>query len=184
MFHNQIPDDPDDSTYPEYVQMNEAVANSIIDAYQDGDVVWVHDYHLMLVPALIRDRIPDAKIGFFLHSAFPSSEVFRCLAARTALLEGLLGATMIGFQTEEYSRHFLQTCSRLLCVEATHNGIYLEERFVGVHSISIGIDPTYLAKKRAEPVVDEIAKKIRERYGDKKLIVARDKVSGFVTMRS
>jgi trehalose 6-phosphate synthase complex regulatory subunit len=156
--------------------VNEAVANSIIEAYQEGDVVWIHDYHLMLVPSMIRDRIPDAKIGFFLHSAFPSSEVFRCLASRTTLLEGLLGSTMIGFQTEEYARHFLQTCSRLLCVEATHNGIYLEERFVGVHSFSIGIDPKYLAEKRAEPVVHEIAKKIRERYGDKKLIVARDKV--------
>jgi len=176
VFHNQIPDDPDNSSYEHYVAMNRAVANTIIENYQPGDIVWVHDYHLLLVPLIIRDAIPDAKIGFFLHSAFPSSEVFRCLAARQELLEGMLGSTLVGLQTTEYTRHFLQTCSRLLCVEAKKEGILLEDRLVHVTDLSIGIDPKYLQIKRSEPVVGELGKRIRERYGNRKLIVARDKM--------
>lgn len=125
---------------------------------------------------MIRDKIPDAKIGFFLHVAFPSSEVFRCLAVRKQLLEGILGACLVGFQTSEYTRHFLQTCSRLLYVEATPNGIQLEDRFIHVTSDPIGIDPVSLDLKRKEQSVEEWIKIITERYRGKKLIVARDKV--------
>lgn len=139
-------------------------------------MIWVHDYHLMLVPKMIRDKIPDAKIGFFLHVAFPSSEVFRCLAVRKQLLEGILGSCLVGFQTKEYTRHFLQTCSRILYVEATTTGVQLEDRFVHVTSLPIGIDPTSLGLRRKESSVEDWIKIIKERYRGKKLIVARDKV--------
>ena len=91
-------------------------------------------------------RLPEAKVGFFLHVAFPSSEVFRCLAVRRQLLEGMLGANLVGFQIHEYTRHFMQTCSRLLNVEATPQGIQLEDRFVDVIHLAIGIDPISLNK--------------------------------------
>ncbi|RPB28867.1 trehalose phosphate synthase [Terfezia boudieri ATCC MYA-4762] len=181
VFHNQIPDHPRSKAYEDhswcyYVALNQAFADTIVRDYKKGDQIWIHDYHLLLVPKMIRDKIPDAKISFFLHVAFPSSEVFRCLAVRRQLLEGMLGACLVGFQTPEYTRHFLQTCSRLLYVEATPNGIQLEDRFIHVTSDPIGIDPVSLGLRRKEPAVEEWIKIITERYRGKKLIVARDKL--------
>lgn len=158
--------------------MNRSVADVIIKDYKRGDTVWVHDYHLLLVPVMVREALgPDAKIGFFLHVAFPSSEIFRCLAHRKQLLEGMLGSTLIGFQTEEYARHFLQTCSRLLCVEARNDGIQLDNRFINIAICPIGIDPVQLDEKRKEDKVQEWLEALKTRYAGKKLLVARDKVS-------
>lgn len=181
VFHYQIPDNPKSKTYQDhswvyYVKVNEAFADKIVKNWKRGDVIWVHDYHLLLVPALVRKKLPDAKIGFFLHVAFPSSEVFRCLAVRKELLEGMLGANLIAFQIHEYSRHFLQTCSRILCVEATNEGVQLEDRFVNVVNLAIGIDPVALSVHREDPEVAEWLKTMQERYRGKKLIVARDKL--------
>ncbi|KAI9782291.1 MAG: hypothetical protein M1816_001953 [Peltula sp. TS41687] len=178
----QIPDNPKSKAYEDhswiyYVAVNQAFADKIVKNYRRGDVIWVHDYHLFLVPSMVRKKIPNAKIGFFMHAAFPSSEVFRCLAVREELLEGLLGSNLIGFQTEEYCRHFLQTCSRILCVEATKEGVQLEERFVNVINLAIGIDPPSMTVARKDPDVEEWINAIKERYQDKKLIVARDKLN-------
>jgi trehalose 6-phosphate synthase complex regulatory subunit len=181
VFHYQIPDNPKSKAYEDhswvyYVAVNQAFADKIIKNWKRGDIIWVHDYHLLLVPSMVRKKLPDAKIGFFLHVAFPSSEVFRCLAVRKELLEGMLGANLIGFQIREYARHFLQTCSRLLCVEATNDGVQLEDRFVDVMSLAIGIDPVALDMHRREPSVAEWIGVMQERYRGKKLIVARDKL--------
>ena len=181
VFHYQIPDNPkskafEDHSWMYYVNVNQAFADRIIKCWKRGDVIWIHDYHLLLVPSMIRKKLPDAQIGFFLHVAFPSSEVFRCLAVRNELLEGILGANLIGFQTQEYCRHFLQTCNRLLCVEATAEGIQLEDRFVNVSTFPIGIDPCALNQRRAESDVLEWLDRIQAKYADKKLIVARDKL--------
>ncbi|CAG8950402.1 hypothetical protein HYFRA_00006895 [Hymenoscyphus fraxineus] len=181
VFHYQIPDNPKSKAYEDhswvfYVKINQAFADKIVKNWKRGDVIWIHDYHLLLVPAMIRKKLPDAKIGFFLHVAFPSSEVFRCLAVRRELLEGMLGANLIGFQIHEYARHFLQTCSRLLCVEATNDGVQLEDRFVDVVNLAIGIDPVALDMNRADPDVTEWLNTMQDRYRGKKLIVARDKL--------
>ncbi|CCU74482.1 trehalose-6-phosphate synthase [Blumeria hordei DH14] len=181
VLHYQIPDNPKSKAYEDhswvyYVRVNQTFADKIIENWKKGDVIWIHDYHLLLVPRMIRQKLPDAKIGFFLHVAFPSSEVFRCLAVRTELLEGMLGANLIGFQIYEYARHFLQTCSRLLCVEATKEGVQLEDRFVDVISLAIGIDPIALDANRADPDVSKWIKTMQKRYQGKKLIVARDKL--------
>ncbi|KAG9238558.1 glycosyltransferase family 20-domain-containing protein [Amylocarpus encephaloides] len=181
VFHYQIPDNPKSKAYEDhswiyYVTVNLAFADKIVKNWKRGDIIWIHDYHLLLVPAIIRKKLPDAKIGFFLHVAFPSSEVFRCLAVRQELLEGMLGANLIGFQIHEYARHFLQTCSRLLCVEATNDGVQLEERFVDAINIAIGIDPVALDMNRADPEIEEWLTAMQERYRGKKLIVARDKL--------
>ncbi|EKD17284.1 uncharacterized protein L3040_008928 [Drepanopeziza brunnea f. sp. 'multigermtubi'] len=181
VFHYQIPDNPKSKAYEDhswvyYVAVNQAFADKIVKNWKRGDVIWVHDYHLLLVPSMIRKKLPDAKIGFFLHVAFPSSEVFRCLAVRKELLEGMLGANLIGFQIHEYARHFLQTCSRLLCVEATNDGVQLEDRFVDVFNLAIGIDPVALEMNRTQPNVTQWLKTMQERYRGKKLIVARDKL--------
>lgn len=181
VFHYQIPDNPKSKAYEDhswkyYVNVNQAFADKIVQNWKRGDVIWVHDYHLLLVPGMVRKKLPDAKIGFFLHVAFPSSEVFRCLAVRKELLEGMLGANLVGFQIQEYTRHFLQTCSRILSVEATPEGIEMEDRFVDVVNTAIGIDPISLDKNRGERDVLRWLNILQERYKGKKLIVARDKL--------
>lgn len=189
VFHYQIPDNQkskafEDHSWVYYVKVNQAFADKIVKNWKRGDVIWVHDYHLLLVPQMIRKQLPDAKIGFFLHVAFPSSEVFRCLAVRNELLEGMLGANLIGFQIHEYARHFLQTCSRLLHVEATNKSIRLEDRFVDVIALAIGIDPVALNMNRTDPDVSKWVKTMQERYRGKKLIVARDKLDHVRGVRS
>lgn len=181
VFHYQIPDNPKSKAYEDhswqyYVNVNQAFADKIVKNWKRGDAIWIHDYHLLLVPQMVRKKIPDAKIGFFLHVAFPSSEVFRCVAVRKQLLEGMLGANLIGFQIHEYTRHFLQTCSRLLSAEATPDGLQLEDRFVDVINLPIGIDPVSLSRHREEAEVKRWLDIMRERYAGKKLIVARDKL--------
>lgn len=181
VFHYQIPDHPKSKAYEDhswvyYVNLNQAFADKVIKSYKRGDIIWIHDYHLLLVPGMIRKKLPDAQIGFFLHTAFPSSEVFRCLAVRKDLLEGMLGANLVAFQTREYAHHFLQTCSRLLTVEATEDGVQLDHHFVNVMSLSIGIDPKALSVAREDPEVLSWINVMQERYHGKRLIVARDKL--------
>ncbi|KAJ5092152.1 hypothetical protein NUU61_007022 [Penicillium alfredii] len=181
VFHYQIPDNPKSKAYEDhswiyYVKLNQAFAERIAKDWKRGDSIWVQDYHLLLVPAMLRKMVPDAQIGFFLHIAFPSSEVFKCLAPRKELLEGILGANLVGFQTDEYCRHFLQTCSRILCVEATNEGIQLEDRFVNVGTFPIGIDPTSWDKRRQATDVERWVNTISARYQGKRLIVSRDKI--------
>lgn len=181
IFHYQVPDHPKSKAYEDhswkyYENVNRTFADKVIKSYKRGDIIWIHDYHLLLVPKMVREKLPDAQIGFYLHTAFPSSEVFRCLAMRKPLLEGMLGANLVVFQSPEYQEHFLTTCSRLLVVEATPEGVQLDDHFVNVASLAIGIDPKGLSLAREEPEVKECIEVMMERYKDKKLIVARDKL--------
>ncbi|KAF2112393.1 glycosyltransferase family 20-domain-containing protein [Lophiotrema nucula] len=188
VFHYQIPDHPKSKAYADhswvyYERLNQAFADKVVANYKRGDVIWIHDYHLLLVPGMIRKKLPDAKIGFFLHAAFPSSEVFRCLAKRNELLEGMLGANLVAFQTQEYAHHFLQTCSRILSVEATEDGIQLDNQFVNVWYTPIGIYPKALTAWREEPETLDCMEEMRKKYKDKKLIVARDKLDSIRGVR-
>ncbi|KAF9580263.1 hypothetical protein BGW38_003163, partial [Lunasporangiospora selenospora] len=181
IFHYVMPDNLrgkgyEDRSWKHYVAVNRAFADTIIENYVEGDTIWVNDYHLMLVPNMIRERLPNASIGFFLHIPFPSSEIFRCLHARKEVLEGLLGADLVGFQTYSFARHFLQTCSRILALESTPTGIQLENTAVNIGIFPIGIDPITLNKKRQDPEVAKWVQVLKEKYAGKKLIVARDKL--------
>ncbi|KAF9306781.1 hypothetical protein BGZ74_003338 [Mortierella antarctica] len=181
IFHYVLPDNLrskgyEDGSWKHYVAVNRAFADTIVENYMQGDTIWVNDYHLMLVPNMIRERLPDASIGFFLHIPFPSSEIFRCLHARKEVLEGLLGADLIGFQTYSFARHFLQTCSRILSVESNPKGIQLENTAVNIGIFPIGIDTKSLNVKRQDPDVAQWVKVLKEKYAGKKLIVARDKM--------
>ncbi|KAF9112767.1 hypothetical protein BGX27_002853 [Mortierella sp. AM989] len=181
IFHYILPDNLrskgyEDGSWKHYVAVNRAFADTIVENYIQGDTIWVNDYHLMLVPNMIRERLPDASIGFFLHIPFPSSEIFKCLHVRKEVLEGLLGADLVGFQTYSFARHFLQTCSRLLSVETSPKGIQLENTAVNVGIFPIGIDTKSLNVKRQDPEVANWVKMLREKYAGMKLIVARDKL--------
>ena len=131
----------------------------------------------MLVPALVREALPDAIIGYFHHLPWPSSEVFRGLAARDEILHGLLGADQISFQTYNHSRHFRITIARILGLETTPKEVVLEGRgSVGIVVRPIGIDVKMLGEKRAEPEVAEWVKILEERYQGVQLLVGRDKI--------
>jgi trehalose 6-phosphate synthase/phosphatase len=125
---------------------------------------------------MVREKLPDAKIGFFLHSAFPSAEVFRCLAKRKELLEGMLGADLIGFQCKEYTEHFLSTCAQILLVETLSEGVQLEHHFVNVVSQPIGINPHLLEQCRRQDEVKFWIDELSEKFKNKKIIFARDKL--------
>lgn len=181
--HYQMQESPrrteyDDYSWKQYLKINEAFANKIADHWRPGDSIWIHDYHLMLVPALLRKRLPSAKIGFFLHAAFPSSEIFRCLTARNALLNGLLGADLVAFQTDEYCTHFLHSCSRLLRLEVSAGEVHLKDRLVRVRSIPFGIDSKAIDELRSATEVESWIANICSRYQGKHLIVARDRLDG------
>ncbi|KAK7064651.1 Alpha,alpha-trehalose-phosphate synthase [Favolaschia claudopus] len=192
--HYAIPDAPktkmfyESASFKQYVAVNQRFADAIAANYQEGDIIWVNDYHLMLLPAMLRasPRIPaHAPIGFFMHVAFPSSEIFRCLSVRRSLLSGLLAANLIGFQTANYARHFRQTVSRIMSYEALPRGIQVSEggpgevrrmRFVDVGVFPMGIDVQQLEQKRREPDVAEWVQVLKQRYAGMKLVVGRDKL--------
>ncbi|KAI3630875.1 hypothetical protein MIR68_012310 [Amoeboaphelidium protococcarum] len=165
-----------DNAWAMYVAVNQRFADAIVEEYKQGDVIWIHDYHLMLVPMFVRIKIPSAIIGLFLHIPFPSSEVFRCLHVRRQLLEGVLGADLLGFQTELYVRHFLQTASRILQCESTPKGILLDNKVVAVGVYPIGVDIINLNLKRQSEDVQQMIEMLKDKYHDKKLIVGRDKL--------
>jgi trehalose 6-phosphate synthase len=108
----------DESAWEAYMEANRLFAKAVAKDVQDNDMVWVHDYHLMLMPQMLREEIGDSKknvkIGFFLHTPFPSSEIYRILPVRNEILRGVLECDLIGFHTYDYARHFLSSCSRIL----------------------------------------------------------------------
>ena len=128
------------SNWNTYEAVNRKFADAIVAAAADDDVIWVHDYQLMLVPQMVREQRPGLSIGFFLHIPFPSYEIFRTMPWRREVLRGLLGADLIGFHTYDYERHFLSSARRLLGLEVSFNEIHLEERVVKVDSFPMGID--------------------------------------------
>lgn len=103
-----------------------------METVRPDDIIWVHDYQLMLLPEMIRKEIPEATIGFFLHIPFPSMEVFRYLPWRNEILNGVLGADLIGFHTYDYSRHFLSCILRILGKEQNYGQIVAGDRVVKV----------------------------------------------------
>ena len=120
-----------------YEDVNQRFADAVADQYRAGDLIWVHDYHLMRVPALLRQRLPQARIGFFLHVPFPNPEIFFALPARRWLVEGLLGADVIGFQTRRWRGHFTAALRRLFGIEMDADAT---ARYAG-RRISLGIFP-------------------------------------------
>ncbi|KAI8577448.1 hypothetical protein K450DRAFT_177698 [Umbelopsis ramanniana AG] len=159
-----------------YHHVNQQFAKVVIENYRKGDIIWVHDYHLLLLPGMIRDRIPDAKIGLFVHAPFPSSEIFRCLPKREEVLRGMVAANQIGYQTFSYARHFISSCTRVLGYESTPNGVSVDGHHCQVGTFPIGIDTDKVNQRRKSPRVDDTIKAIGDLYAGKKIIVGRDKL--------
>ncbi|MDB4985610.1 MAG: Alpha,alpha-trehalose-phosphate synthase [Myxococcaceae bacterium] len=157
-----------------YKAVNERFADAIAEELRPGDTVWLHDYQLMLVPAYLRQRAPDARIGFFLHVPWPSSDVFRILPSREEIIQGVLGADLIGFHTESYRTNFMHSISKILQVDLGLDSVSWEERNVqvGVYPISIDLEEF----ERASPVVDELVVQLRAGTGGKKTLLGVDRL--------
>jgi trehalose-6-phosphate synthase len=147
-----------------YNSVNRQFAEVVVQCFNEGDLVWVHGFHLLILPSYLTRRIPMAKVGIFLHTPFPSSEIFRTLWCREDLLRGMLNADQVGFHLFEYARHFLTCCRRLLglnygMVPDASGGhtlaIDTNGRHVAVTSIHAGVEPPVLNQILAHPITGE-----------------------------
>jgi trehalose 6-phosphate synthase/phosphatase len=159
-----------------YQSVNEKFKEVILANAEPGDTIWIHDYQLLLLPSLIRDERPDLSIGFFLHIPFPSHEMFRLIPWRMELLNGMLGADLIGFHTFDDVRHFLSSVSRILPTPVSSNVITCGERSIVVESFPMGIDEKKYASLPLKPEVIEQANQIRDIFKTNKLILSIDRL--------
>jgi trehalose 6-phosphate synthase/phosphatase len=132
-----------------YQNVNRTFAAKVLEIVQEGDLVWVHDYQLMLLPAMLRAAAPNLKIGFFLHTPFPAYEIFRCHPRRRELVAGMLGANRIGFHAFGYLRHFCSTVQRLLGIETELTHIPSEG-----HNTALGVYPIGINAPKFEQTLD------------------------------
>lgn len=166
-----------DTHWPSYRAVNEAFAARVAEVYQPGDLIWIHDYHLLCVPALLRQALPDAAVGLFVHTPFPSSEVFRCLPRRKEVLDGMLGANLICFQTYSYSRHFTSSCVRVCGYEITsRGGIDVQGHVAAIAYCPVGVDAERVATDTLRPGIQPKLASLLTLYEGKKIIVGRDKL--------
>ncbi|KAL1949339.1 hypothetical protein VTO73DRAFT_8220 [Trametes versicolor] len=197
----------EDENWLAYRQANMAFAEAIMTQLSPGSMVWVQDYHLMLLPMLLRtlidgpqnvgaltasevDRIldgidteeipppkySDIKIGFFLHTPFPSSEIYRILPVRREILLGILYSDLIGFHTYDYARHFLSSCTRILGLPTMPNGVEFEGRLAHVGTFPIGIDPSSFIDNIKKESVQKRVGQLEQRFAGCKVIVGVDRL--------
>ena len=177
LFHYLVDRVPADTLgWDAYRDVNAAFADAVADAYVEGDLIWVHDYQLLLLPTLLRQRLPAARIGFFLHVPFPSSEVFRILPWRREILQGLLGADLIGFHTFAYLRHFLASLLHVDGVEANIDRVRVGDRDVALGVFPMGVDAGGFADLARDEDVGAAANAIREDAGGRRIILGVDRL--------
>jgi trehalose 6-phosphate synthase/phosphatase len=157
-----------------YERVNARFADAIAARHEPGDLVWVHDYQLMLVPAMLRERIPDARIGFFLHIPFPSSEIFRLLPQRDRLVEGILGADLVGFHTAAYLRHFASSVLRLTNSPIDVDRVRWHHGDVRLGVFPMGIDAAQFSELSESAEVKALVAEHRE--SGAKLLVGVDRL--------
>ena len=159
-----------------YVEVNERFAETIIANCEPDSRVWVHDFHLMLVPAMLRARAPRLSIGFFLHIPFPSSEVYRLLPEREQLLRGVLGADYVSFQVGDYARHFRSSCLRMLGIDSEPDWLELDGRRVGIGVDPIGIDVDGFREVIAEPETARLLADLEKQYEGRRLVLGVERL--------
>ena len=166
----------DETLWSAYKAVNRKFFERVREFIEPGDVVWVHDYQLLLLPELIKEFQPNTQIGFFLHIPFPSYELFRLLPWREEILHGLLGADLIGFHTYDYARHFLSSVRRLLGYDHELASIRYENRMVKVDVFPMGIDYTRYAEAKTLPAVQERIAEIRADRPAAQLVLSVDRL--------
>jgi trehalose 6-phosphate synthase/phosphatase len=164
--------------WEEYKQVNRIFAEAVLKVLRPDDLLWVHDYQLMLLPGMIREQFPDMPIGFFLHIPFPSYEVFRLLprAWRVEIVEGLLGSSLVGFHTYDYTRDFLTSVLRTVGYEHQLGTLTLRDRVVTVDTFPMGIDFERFAQAAASPETEARVAELRANCAGQKVIFSVDRL--------
>ncbi|MEZ4272812.1 MAG: trehalose-6-phosphate synthase [Myxococcota bacterium] len=159
-----------------YQRVNERFAEAITEIAKPDDTIWVHDYHLMLLPSMLRKSLPKARIGFFLHIPFPSSEVFRILPRNEEILQGLLGADLIGLHTYDYGRHLVSSFRRILGVDFDDGWVRAYDGKCKVGVYPLGVDAAALSKQSRLPAVIKGMELLRKQTQDRKMILCVDRM--------
>lgn len=164
--------------WQEYKHVNQTFCDALLNVLRPDDTVWVHDYQLLLLPQLLRDRLPDIPIGFFLHIPFPSFDVFRLLpkAWRTEIIEGLLGSNLIGFHTHDYTRNFLGCVLRTVGYEHQLGSLTLSDRAVKVDTFPMGIHFEKFAQAACSTQTKDRVEKLKEKCAGQKVIFSVDRL--------
>jgi trehalose 6-phosphate synthase/phosphatase len=160
-----------------YVEANERFRDAVLEHLRPGDLVWIHDYHLMLLPRLLREAAPDAAIAFFLHIPFPASEVFRILPRREEILLGVLGADYAAFQTHRHLSHFRSSVLRVLGLSSSMERVFLEGRAVQLEARPIGIAPeSFVGLLEGDRAVHGALQRLRRRFEGRRLLLSVDRL--------
>jgi len=165
-----------DQMWSTYQSVNQKFADKILENLEPGDIVWVHDYQLLLVPGMLRAKQPKITIGFFQHIPFPSYEIFRMLPWRRELLDGMLGADYLGFHTYDDMRHFLSSVHRLAGYDYNTNQIQLEDRLVAADSLPMGIDYEKFAKNAKTEATEQLMQEYKQNFGETKIVLSMDRL--------
>lgn len=165
-----------ETTWEAYREVNKLFARKVIEQYREGDFIWIHDYHLMLVPEMIRQKKPNASIGYFLHIPFPSFEIFRYLPWRDSVLKGILGADLVGFHTFDYARHFSSSIMRLQGLEHYLGQVFYDDRMVRIDTFPMGIDFIKYAEAPTKKQVKKQVKYYHEICKDSRIIISIDRL--------
>lgn len=190
LFHYMLPLSPDlggrfdRSLWQAYVSVNKTFADKVMEVISpDDDFVWVHDYHLMVLPTFLRKRFNRVKLGFFLHSPFPSSEIYRTLPVRDELLRALLNSDLIGFHTFDYARHFLSCCSRMLGLsyqsKRGYIGLEYYGRTVSIKILPVGIHIGQLQSVLNLPETEAKVAELRDQFAGQTVLLGVDDMDIF-----
>jgi trehalose 6-phosphate synthase/phosphatase len=160
-----------------YLSVNKKFRDIVIDVAEPGDIIWIHDYQLLLLPGLIRSVLPDITIGFFQHIPFPSYELFRLIPWRLEILEGVLGADLIGYHTFDDARHLVQSTRRLMSsVISSSNEISYNSRNMIVDSFPMGIDSNKFQSLVKTEAVQEHLNALEKNLVNYKIILSIDRL--------
>lgn len=167
----------DEAYWEQYRKVNESFSLTLLESIRDGDTVWIHDYHLMLLPHLVRQASPKTRIGFFLHIPFPQFEIFRLMPGkwRREILEGLLGADLIGFHTHDYGEYFLRCVQRILGHVHHMGQLALDDRVVKVRTFPMGIDFEKFHDAANQTEVQKEREELEGRLLDSKIVLSVDR---------
>jgi trehalose 6-phosphate synthase/phosphatase len=166
----------DPKQWDAYVAVNKKFAQAILETATKDDIIWIHDYQLLLVPEMVRKEIPDISIAFFQHIPFPSFEVFRSLPWRKEILYGMLGADVIGFHTYDDVRHFLSSSSRILNINGTGNELIINNRTIAVDAFPISIDYNKYKQLAEDSITRRNERKLKQLVNNNRLIISIDRL--------
>lgn len=159
-----------------YLKVNKKFCAAVVEKADPEDTIWIHDYHLLLLPQMLREKLPDATIAFFQHIPFPSYEIFRMLPWKEELLAGICGADLVGFHTYDDMRHFMSAVSRVLGYSNEKGYISAGKHLVNVDAFPLGIDYEKYRESAGHPDTLKLAENYRVTLGQQKLLLSIDRL--------